>query len=613
MPDHDRISSTSKSPAPASFGSLESAAPGCRRLPPLALAPALALALTLAPSFASAQAPNEAPEAAAANASTPNEPDPPSPPTNDGTDAESARKAEIRQATFSSLEALVEELRLKREELDERRAELSSATTPQERTEIGEALKSIRLEIDELDLRFEKIAALGIDAGEFSDETKESEANLQGELESLLTPLIRQLKGATKDVRLQHSLEETIERFTSLEDQATRALAGVNELHDNAAPGLRPHLEGARESWQKRLDQVRRGRDVAQGELARLIERKEETSMIDTARDTIDQFFRKKGLNLAVAIGAFLVVFLAFRFVHRTVIRPLRERHRTFPFRALNVVFYLLTFVASIGAVMIALAAMGDWTLLLIVILFLAGVGWASTRMLPQFFEQVRLLLNLGSVREGERLVFEGVPWQIDTLLFYSRLVNPALAGGRLRLPLRHLIGLHSRPMAENEPWFPTNEGDWVLLEDETRAKVIKQTPEMVEVRLPGGAEKNYPTAEFLAAAPQNISKGYRVEIRFGIDYAHQAECTDEIPRIFLERIERELPDVVPSEHIQKVQVTFLEAAASSLDYEIEADLDGAAAKYYERVERALARIAVEACNEHGWGIPFQQITLHQA
>ena len=54
-------------------------------------------------------------------------------------------------------------------------------------------------------------------------------------------------------------------------------------------------------------------------------------------------------------------------------------------------------------------------------------------------------------------------------------------------------------------------------------------------------------------------------------------------------------------------------AGASSLDVEIILDLKGDAAPRYRELERALQRLGVEACNAHGWVIPFGQVTVHMA
>jgi hypothetical protein len=79
------------------------------------------------------------------------------------------------------------------------------------------------------------------------------------------------------------------------------------------------------------------------------------------------------------------------------------------------------------------------------------------------FVREVTLLLNLGAVREGERVMYNGIPWLVRSLNFYTRLVNPELEGGDIRLPLRDFHDLRSRSFDANEPWFPTRLNDWVI------------------------------------------------------------------------------------------------------------------------------------------------------
>ena len=45
----------------------------------------------------------------------------------------------------------------------------------------------------------------------------------------------------------------------------------------------------------------------------------------------------------------------------------------------------------------------------------------------------------------------------------------------------------------------------------------------------------------------------------------------------------------------------------------VPASLRGAAARDYDRLQRAISRVLVDTCNEQGWVIPFTQVTLHQA
>ena len=62
-------------------------------------------------------------------------------------------------------------------------------------------------------------------------------------------------------------------------------------------------------------------------------------------------------------------------------------------------------------------------------------------------------------------------------------------------------------------------------------------------------------------------------------------------------------------DQIKSLRVQFTQAGASSLDYEIIADLDGATADQHENITRAISRLLVDACNENNWVIHFTQIT----
>jgi len=133
----------------------------------------------------------------------------------------------------------------------------------------------------------------------------------------------------------------------------------------------------------------------------------------------------------------------------------------------------------------------------------------------------------------------------------------------------------------------------------------------MVQLVELGGAKAQYQTSDFLALSPRNLSTGFRVECGFGIDYKHQADSTQSIPRVMQERLSDELPGTLGEGSLRNVRVELREAGASSLDYEVEIDLDGNAAPELPEIRRAVTRILVEACNDHGWEIPFQQVTVH--
>ena len=128
-----------------------------------------------------------------------------------------------------------------------------------------------------------------------------------------------------------------------------------------------------------------------------------------------------------------------------------------------------------------------------------------------------------------------------------------------------------------------------------------------------GGNRKIIPTPSFLELNPENLSKNFRISSIFGIDYQHQAVSVTEVPTIFEKALTKGLSEMVPAESLRNLTVQFGSAGASSLDYEIAADFSGKLAPKYQILRRAIQRICVEVCNEHDWGIPFTQITIHQA
>jgi len=148
-----------------------------------------------------------------------------------------------------------------------------------------------------------------------------------------------------------------------------------------------------------------------------------------------------------------------------------------------------MTIIFSLFALIFVFYVFEDWVLLSLAIIFLMGVGWGAKNTLPWFWHQSRLMLNIGAVREGERLFYQGVPWLVKKINLFSTLENPTL-GVSLRLPIEELMDKTSRPFDKKEPWFPCRRNDWVLLADGTRGCVTSLSHEMVELVQRGGPRK---------------------------------------------------------------------------------------------------------------------------
>ena len=241
----------------------------------------------------------------------------------------------------------------------------------------------------------------------------------------------------------------------------------------------------------------------------------------------------------------------------------------------------------------------------------LAGVALSLRQTLPRYAAELRLLLGIGPVREDERLVYDGVPFKVISLSVFSILRNPQL-DGVLRLPLHTMSEFTSRHAGE-EPWFPCQPGDYILMADGSYGRVLQQTIEMVEI-LVRDARVQVRTADFLDQNIRNLSRdGFGVACTFGVDYQHQAICLDEIPSLLREAIYSRFEKAELKGDIQDLVVEFKEAGPSSLDYQIYMILKGRAGKAFFKAQRLIQQACVETCNREGWVIPFTQITVHSA
>jgi hypothetical protein len=91
-------------------------------------------------------------------------------------------------------------------------------------------------------------------------------------------------------------------------------------------------------------------------------------------------------------------------------------------------------------------------------------------------------------------------------------------------VPINELVDMKSRPCRHEEPWFPCKKGDWVILSDGVRGKVIGISPELVQLVERGGAQLTYQTGDFLAKSPRNLATNFRVKEIIGVSYKLQAD-----------------------------------------------------------------------------------------
>lgn len=559
----------------------------------------MAVLATLLP-LVSAQQPAEPPPTATAEASAAPKPEPVVEPTPE----------EKSLAAISSLRTSIMAVEA---EIEAVRKQLKAVSTPAEQEKFAEEIQAKNLQRDQLVRDLETVAT-GVDLEAYL-QNGNAPADISKEFEDFLRPIIGELKDLTSKPREIEGLRTKVAQTERQIEQAKSGISHIDELLAVAKEAaILKELRNLRTEWGKKLERAENDLNVAQFKLTEA--EASRSSVFTSAREAVAGFWRTRGRNFLTAMVAFVLVWFGLRVLYRKILpySPIhRRKDRSFYVRVLDVAYQLFALFAGIFAAILVLYAASDWVLLGLLLIFLAGLAWASKQAAPRFFEQAKLMLNLGSVREGERVIFNGVPWQVKQINVYTDLENPALLGGHLRLPIRDLEPLNSRPFESKELWFPTREGDWVILSDETYGRVIQQTPDWVTLIQLGGARKIYATPDFVALSPRNLSLNFRVSVTFGIDYQHQAVSTTEVPPIFLARLEKDLLGLVTADEIINIGVEFESAGASSLDYAILADFAGSAASKNNKLTRAISRICVDVCNEQGWVIPFTQITVHQA
>lgn len=526
--------------------------------------------------------------------------------------SDAAPQAAVPPSRLSeTLKGLRASLQTKRREIERAKRERDEAGYEKAREAAEARLQALHADVVAMEARFVRLVAQA-DESLFVDKPKE-EFDPQERLLGLLKPILDEVEQATATAREISRLEAELGVQKKKQEEAARAVANVAKvLEAGLDDSVRESVDEQQRVWRDRLEDAKAQIASIEFELAE--KRKIQKPFLDTASDFVRRFLRVRGLNLFLGILAFFGVYFGMGALRYGVarLRP-QNRERLFADRLVDLGLRGFTLLAAIGAVLFVFNTTGDWFLLGIALTFLIGVGWGAIKAIPQFSHQITLVLNMGSVREGECIVFDGILWKVESLGFTTVLSNDRLAGGEQRLPVRMLVGRHSRPIGKEEHLFPTCAGDWILLGDDLRGFVRWQTPSSVSVGFPGGSEKVYPTTDFLALAPQNLSGDFRIEKVFGIDYRHQADSTRRIPAMLQERLEADLVEVLEEGELRKARVHFDAAAASSLDYRVLVDVRGSAAPRYPDIERLIARSLVESCNEHGWVIPFQQVTVHRA
>ncbi len=518
-------------------------------------------------------------------------------------------------ADTDTLAILVSFVKLRDELLQDIKAlnmQIESAQSEAEKANLRQQLEKLGADLRATTRNLENVAA-GVDISSLREE-KQEEFNFQREVFALLKPALDEMKEMTSHVRQKSDLREKIAYYEERLPVIEQALSHVSLLQEKSQDAsLKQSLMATAGVWRKQQAFMQSELQAARLQLDKL--EASETSITEASQSYLKSFFQKRGLYLTEALLLVVAILFLSRLSYAGMQRHIpgfRKKHRSFRVRLVELAHRLVTIFLIILGPMIVFYLVEDWVLFSLGILLLLGMALTLRQTLPRYWHQVQLFLNIGSVREGERILLEGLPWKVEQINIYCTLSNP-VAGISQRLPIADLVELKSRPVQPDEPWFPCQKGDWVILSDGVRGKVIGISHELVQLVERGGAQLTYQTSDFLAKSPRNLATNFRIKETLGISYALQKESTTSIPETLHRYVQQRVGQEGYGEQLLNLRVEFEQAGNSSLNLVVIADFKGEVGDLYNRLRRAIQRWCVDACSEYRWEIPFPQLTLHGA
>ena len=492
-----------------------------------------------------------------------------------------------------------------RDKLDQDQSKLKRVALESQVVESERILKNA-------EVAFESILIGGLDLGNFK-EVPDQRFNWQGDLIEIIQPIFQSLKDLTEQPRAMERIRKTIEFYQQnlVEiDNSIEKINGWSQAELNLLTGQK--IQKIQENWLQKRAEAQRNLELFQLQLSNLQIRQE--SIWSSVWSAFGSFLTGRGLNLMLAVISTMSVWFGMRsLLHFMVPKEDVDEFQTRSqySRVLFYTYRILMMIASTAAFLIVLYVTGDWLLLGLALLILAGIAIGLKKYLPQFLAEAKLLLNLGAVREGEMVTYEGIPWMVKSINIYSHLVNPVLEGGELRMPLREMAQLISQPIAKDEPWFPTNKDDFILLPDGMFGQVVIQTPEFVQIKS-GGIIRTFLVSDFLSLGVRNLSMGSFVCVEnFGVSLEHQKICLDQVPEAFSKAIKESIKELQLVAFLEEVRVELSSVHSASIQYFLFVKMRSPAAKYYWRLRRKMQQVCVATCNREKWAVMNSETTVN--
>ncbi|MBX2880038.1 MAG: mechanosensitive ion channel [Granulosicoccus sp.] len=501
------------------------------------------------------------------------------------------------------------------QKLAERRrlGERIEAANEQDKADLRKMADDVTVTIRQLRTTLESLAIGNVDTSLFVEQAAEESSDWQKDIMLIAQPVIDSLKELTEKPRKLKELNDIIKIRQQELEAANLALHNLKPALNNGPDGeLEASLNRLINIWERRRDDARSAMEIARFQIADI---RGDKSLTQSLADAFLSFLSGRGLTIALAVAAASVVWFSVRFLLRgyraTLARGETPESRT-RYRLAAYSVHALTGVLILIAIFVVFYQRGDVLLLGLLILLIVGLALGVRQLLPHYVREARLLLNIGPMREAERIIYRGIPWRVEAINMNTILRNPELHG-ILRIPLAEFHNIHSRPCGSDK-WFPTSNGDIILFPDDQLLEVINQNPDTVELRERGGQIQSIPTSEFYSREMINLSRGEAFSVigTFGIDYLHQSISANLVPKALRGAIKDALADTDLKPFIKDVLVELEQAGESSIDYWLFVSVRSTAAKSYLRIQRLMQSACIKVCTDMQWSIPYPHLSLVQ-
>ena len=152
--------------------------------------------------------------------------------------------------------------------------------------------------------------------------------------------------------------------------------------------------------------------------------------------------------------------------------------------------------------------------------------------------------------------------------------------------------------------------GQSFLLPNGTFGEVKRQTPESVYLTS-FNSTIIYPTADFIAGAPVNLSYGFYTVVDFGLSYHHFDTPVDEVFEKLNTYVTEFLSKTELHDQYNSLSVEFRKINEGlSLVYTIIVSMKGSSAAYYFQAGRMIQEACLRCAQKEGWSMPFTNIEM---